>query len=119
LLGNRCVFVHFCAVFGGFLGPWALPLTAMSDVLESYGGGPGRIASASRLLGSLASAFAFLGRGFTGGAVRAALVSYCRSLCGAQRYTVACLSFAARRAKTCAGHPPTERARAARREGAP
>lgn len=28
---------------GGFLGPWALPLTAMSPVLENYGGGPGRI----------------------------------------------------------------------------
>ena len=28
----------------GFLGPWALSLTALSDVLESYGGGPGRIA---------------------------------------------------------------------------
>lgn len=28
----------------GFIGPWALPLTALSDVLESYGGGPGRVA---------------------------------------------------------------------------
>jgi lipoprotein-anchoring transpeptidase ErfK/SrfK len=28
----------------GFLGPWALPLTSHSDVLESYGGGPGRVA---------------------------------------------------------------------------
>ena len=28
----------------GFLGPWALSLTALSDVLESYGGGPGRVA---------------------------------------------------------------------------
>ena len=28
----------------GFLGPWALPLTALSPVLESYGGGPGRVA---------------------------------------------------------------------------
>jgi lipoprotein-anchoring transpeptidase ErfK/SrfK len=27
----------------GFLGPWALPLTVLSDVLEDYGGGPGRI----------------------------------------------------------------------------
>jgi lipoprotein-anchoring transpeptidase ErfK/SrfK len=27
-----------------FLGPWALPLTAMSNVLENYGGGPGRVA---------------------------------------------------------------------------
>jgi hypothetical protein len=25
---------------GGFLGPWALPLTIMSNVLENYGGGP-------------------------------------------------------------------------------
>lgn len=28
----------------GFLGPWALPLTSFSEVLESYGGGPGRVA---------------------------------------------------------------------------
>jgi lipoprotein-anchoring transpeptidase ErfK/SrfK len=28
----------------GFLGPWALPLTALSPVLKSFGGGPGRIA---------------------------------------------------------------------------
>jgi lipoprotein-anchoring transpeptidase ErfK/SrfK len=28
----------------GFLGPWALPLTALSNVLRSFGGGPGRIA---------------------------------------------------------------------------
>jgi lipoprotein-anchoring transpeptidase ErfK/SrfK len=28
---------------GAFLGPWALPLTAMSNVLENYGGGPGRV----------------------------------------------------------------------------
>jgi L,D-transpeptidase catalytic domain len=28
-----------------FLGPWALSLTALSNVLESYGGGPGRVAS--------------------------------------------------------------------------
>jgi lipoprotein-anchoring transpeptidase ErfK/SrfK len=27
-----------------FLGPWALSLTALSRVLESYGGGPGRVA---------------------------------------------------------------------------
>jgi lipoprotein-anchoring transpeptidase ErfK/SrfK len=27
-----------------FLGPWALPLTIMSNVLENYGGGPGRVA---------------------------------------------------------------------------
>lgn len=28
----------------GFLGPWALQLTAFSTVLERYGGGPGRVA---------------------------------------------------------------------------
>jgi lipoprotein-anchoring transpeptidase ErfK/SrfK len=28
----------------GFLGPWALPLTALSPVLMNFGGGPGRIA---------------------------------------------------------------------------
>jgi lipoprotein-anchoring transpeptidase ErfK/SrfK len=28
----------------GFIGPWALSLTAHSNVLESYGGGPGRVA---------------------------------------------------------------------------
>jgi len=28
---------------GAFLGPWALPLTAFSNVLESFGGGPGRV----------------------------------------------------------------------------
>jgi len=28
----------------GFLGPWALHLTAFSNVLENYGGGPGRVA---------------------------------------------------------------------------
>jgi lipoprotein-anchoring transpeptidase ErfK/SrfK len=28
---------------GDFLGPWALPLTIMSNVLENYGGGPGRV----------------------------------------------------------------------------
>ena len=28
----------------GFLGPWALHLTAHSDVLDEYGGGPGRVA---------------------------------------------------------------------------
>lgn len=27
-----------------FLGPWALSLTSLSNVLESYGGGPGRVA---------------------------------------------------------------------------
>ena len=29
---------------GGFLGPWVLQLTAFSDVLDNYGGGPGRVA---------------------------------------------------------------------------
>jgi hypothetical protein len=29
---------------GGFLGPWALHLTAHSNVLDDYGGGPGRVA---------------------------------------------------------------------------
>jgi lipoprotein-anchoring transpeptidase ErfK/SrfK len=29
---------------GGFIGPWALHLTAFSDVLDDFGGGPGRIA---------------------------------------------------------------------------
>jgi lipoprotein-anchoring transpeptidase ErfK/SrfK len=28
----------------GFLGPWSLSLTALSNVLESFGGGPGRVA---------------------------------------------------------------------------
>jgi len=28
----------------GFLGPWVLHLTALSDVLDNYGGGPGRVA---------------------------------------------------------------------------
>jgi lipoprotein-anchoring transpeptidase ErfK/SrfK len=28
----------------GFLGPWAIHLTALSNVLDDYGGGPGRIA---------------------------------------------------------------------------
>jgi lipoprotein-anchoring transpeptidase ErfK/SrfK len=28
----------------GFLGPWSLSLTALSRVLESFGGGPGRVA---------------------------------------------------------------------------
>jgi lipoprotein-anchoring transpeptidase ErfK/SrfK len=27
-----------------FLGPWALPLTALSNVLYNFGGGPGRVA---------------------------------------------------------------------------
>jgi lipoprotein-anchoring transpeptidase ErfK/SrfK len=29
---------------GGFIGPWALSLTALSNVLDNYGGGPGRVA---------------------------------------------------------------------------
>jgi hypothetical protein len=29
---------------GGFVGPWVIQLTAFSDVLDDYGGGPGRIA---------------------------------------------------------------------------
>ena len=29
---------------GAFLGPWALSLTSLSEVLEDYGGGPGRVA---------------------------------------------------------------------------
>ena len=28
----------------GFIGPWALHLTAHSDVLHRFGGGPGRVA---------------------------------------------------------------------------
>lgn len=28
----------------GFLGPWALPLTVLSNVLHNFGGGPGRVA---------------------------------------------------------------------------
>jgi lipoprotein-anchoring transpeptidase ErfK/SrfK len=38
----------------GFLGPWALPLTILSGVLESYGGGPGRVAIHGRSGASLA-----------------------------------------------------------------
>ena len=44
----------------GFLGPWALPLTALSNALRSFGGGPGRIAihgrGGSSLLNPLGSA---------------------------------------------------------------
>jgi lipoprotein-anchoring transpeptidase ErfK/SrfK len=36
-----------------FLGPWALPLTSLSEVLESYGGGPGRVAIHGRAGASL------------------------------------------------------------------
>jgi lipoprotein-anchoring transpeptidase ErfK/SrfK len=38
---------------GAFLGPWALPLTSFSEVLESYGGGPGRVAIHGRAGASL------------------------------------------------------------------
>ena len=44
----------------GFVGPWALHLTAHSDVLDNYGGGPGRVAihgrSGASLLDPLGSA---------------------------------------------------------------
>jgi lipoprotein-anchoring transpeptidase ErfK/SrfK len=36
-----------------FLGPWALSLTSLSDVLKSYGGGPGRTAIHGRAGASL------------------------------------------------------------------
>jgi lipoprotein-anchoring transpeptidase ErfK/SrfK len=36
-----------------FLGPWALSLTALSEVLENYGGGPGRVAIHGRSGASL------------------------------------------------------------------
>jgi hypothetical protein len=32
----------------GFIGPWALHLTAFSNVLDNYGGGPGRVAMHGR-----------------------------------------------------------------------
>jgi lipoprotein-anchoring transpeptidase ErfK/SrfK len=38
---------------GGFVGPWALHLTAHSDVLTNYGGGPGRVAIHGRAGASL------------------------------------------------------------------
>jgi lipoprotein-anchoring transpeptidase ErfK/SrfK len=38
---------------GGFLGPWAIPLTSMSNVLENYGGGPGRVGIHGRAGASL------------------------------------------------------------------
>lgn len=38
---------------GAFLGPWALPITALSNVLERYGGGPGRVAIHGRAGASL------------------------------------------------------------------
>lgn len=37
----------------GFLGPWALPLTALSNVLYNFGGGPGRVAIHGRAGASL------------------------------------------------------------------
>lgn len=37
----------------GFLGPWALHLTAHSDVLDDYGGGPGTVAIHGRAGASL------------------------------------------------------------------
>lgn len=37
----------------GFLGPWALHLTAFSEVLDDYGGGPGRVAMHGRAGASL------------------------------------------------------------------
>ena len=36
-----------------FLGPWALPLTSHSNVLKSYGGGPGRVGIHGRAGASL------------------------------------------------------------------
>ena len=38
---------------GGFIGPWALHLTAFSNVLDNYGGGPGRVAMHGRSGASL------------------------------------------------------------------
>lgn len=38
---------------GGFLGPWALSLTAFSQVLTNFGGGPGRVAVHGRGAASL------------------------------------------------------------------
>jgi lipoprotein-anchoring transpeptidase ErfK/SrfK len=37
----------------GYLGPWALHLTAFSNVLENFGGGPGRVAIHGRAGASL------------------------------------------------------------------
>jgi lipoprotein-anchoring transpeptidase ErfK/SrfK len=37
----------------GFLGPWSLPLTVHSNVLENFGGGPGRVAIHGRAGASL------------------------------------------------------------------
>jgi lipoprotein-anchoring transpeptidase ErfK/SrfK len=38
---------------GGFVGPWVVHLTAHSDVLDDYGGGPGRVAIHGRAGASL------------------------------------------------------------------
>jgi lipoprotein-anchoring transpeptidase ErfK/SrfK len=38
---------------GAFLGPWALSLTSLSNVLKSFGGGPGRVAIHGRAGASL------------------------------------------------------------------
>jgi lipoprotein-anchoring transpeptidase ErfK/SrfK len=38
---------------GAFLGPWSIPLTVHSNVLESFGGGPGRVAIHGRAGASL------------------------------------------------------------------
>jgi lipoprotein-anchoring transpeptidase ErfK/SrfK len=51
----------------GFIGPWALHLTAHSNVLRNYGGGPGRIAIHGR---SGASLLDPLGSGRSHGCVR-------------------------------------------------
>ena len=40
---------------GGPLGPWILPISAHSNVLQQYAGGPGRIALHSKVAGSHAS----------------------------------------------------------------
>jgi lipoprotein-anchoring transpeptidase ErfK/SrfK len=50
-----------------FLGPWALSLTALSEVLENYGGGPGRVAIHGR---SGASLFDPLGTARSHGCIR-------------------------------------------------
>ncbi|MDX6629839.1 MAG: hypothetical protein QOH00_2085, partial [Gaiellales bacterium] len=51
----------------GFLGPWALHLTAFSNVLLNYGGGPGRVAIHGRDGTSLADP---LGSSLSHGCVR-------------------------------------------------
>lgn len=43
-LGSFAVSEAIRQTRGGELGPWAIHLTAHSDVLDDYGGGPGRIA---------------------------------------------------------------------------